>query len=110
MRFDIDLVPADSKPYFRDVYDHAVRINEMVDTLRELLATALDANLLLISVSQKKDTKRLAAWEASLPEVRRSIVVPGECSLLEKDARLCRVEYSNWNAQWWKRAMRSFAP
>jgi magnesium transporter len=47
-----------------DVYDHAVRINEMVDTLRELLGTALDANLSLISVSQNKDTKRLAAWAA----------------------------------------------
>jgi magnesium transporter len=41
-----------------------VRINEMVDTLRELLATALDANLSIISVSQNKDTKRLAAWAA----------------------------------------------
>src|SRR4249919_220828 len=64
MRFDLELVPADTKPYFRDVYDHAVRINEMVDTLRELLATALDANLSIISVSQNKDTKRLAAWAA----------------------------------------------
>ena len=64
MRFDLDLVPEDTKPYFRDVYDHAVRINEMVDTLRELLATALDANLSIISVSQNKDTKRLAAWAA----------------------------------------------
>ena len=64
MRFDLELIPADTKPYFRDVYDHAVRINEMVDTLRELLATALDANLSLISVSQNKDTKRLAAWAA----------------------------------------------
>ena len=64
MRFDLDLVPEDTKPYFRDVYDHAIRINEMVDTLRELLATALDANLSIISVSQNKDTKRLAAWAA----------------------------------------------
>jgi magnesium transporter len=64
MRFDLDLVPEDTKPYFRDVYDHAIRINEMVDTLRELLATALEANLSIISVSQNKDTKRLAAWAA----------------------------------------------
>ena len=64
MRFDLDLVPEDTKPYFRDVYDHAIRINEMADTLRELLATALDANLSIISVSQNKDTKRLAAWAA----------------------------------------------
>jgi hypothetical protein len=38
-----------------------VGINEMVDTLHELLATALKANLSLISVSQNKGTKRLAA-------------------------------------------------
>jgi magnesium transporter len=64
MRFDLDLLPEDTKPYFRDVYDHALRINEMADTLREGLATALDANLSIISVSQNKDTKRLAAWAA----------------------------------------------
>ena len=58
------LSPEDTKPYFRDVYDHAMRINEMADTLREVLATALDANLSVISVSQNKDTKRLAAWAA----------------------------------------------
>jgi magnesium transporter len=63
-RFDLALVPEDTKPYFRDVYDHAMRINEMADTLREVLATALDANLSMISVSQNKDTKRLAAWAA----------------------------------------------
>jgi magnesium transporter len=64
MRFDLDLVPEDTKPYFRDVYDHAMRINEMADTLREVLVTALHANLSIISVSQNKDPKRLAAWAA----------------------------------------------
>jgi magnesium transporter len=64
MRFDLALVPEDTKPYFRDVYDHALRINERADTLREVLASALDANLSIISVSQNKDTKRLAAWAA----------------------------------------------
>ena len=64
MRFDISLIPDDTRPYFRDVYDHVVRINEMIDNLRELLTTALEANLSLISVSQNEDTKRLAAWAA----------------------------------------------
>jgi magnesium transporter len=64
MRFDLELIPEDTKPYFRHVYDHAMRINEMADTLREVLATALNANLSVISVSQNKDTKRLAAWAA----------------------------------------------
>lgn len=63
-RFDASLIPEDTRPYFRDVYDHAVRINDMVDNTRELLTTALEANLSLISVSQNEDTKRLAAWAA----------------------------------------------
>ena len=65
-RFDGDLIPADTKPYFRDVYDHVVRINEMIDTQRELLTTALDANLSLVSVQQNEHTKRLAAWAAMI--------------------------------------------
>jgi magnesium transporter len=36
----------------------------MIDTLRELLTTALEANLSLISVSQNEAMKRLAAWAA----------------------------------------------
>jgi Mg2+ and Co2+ transporter CorA len=48
----------------RDVYDQTIRINEMIDTLRELLTTALEANLSLISVSQNEAMKRLAGWVA----------------------------------------------
>ena len=64
MRFDIQLIPEDTRPYFRDVYDHVIRINEMVDALRELLTTALEANLSLIAVSQNEAMKKLAAWAA----------------------------------------------
>jgi magnesium transporter len=64
VRFDSVLIPEDTRPYFRDVYDHVVRINDMVDNTRELLTTALEANLSMISVSQNEDTKRLAAWAA----------------------------------------------
>ena len=64
MRFDLQLIPEDIRPYFRDVYDHAIRINEMVDILRELLTSALEANLSLISVAQNEAMKRLAGWAA----------------------------------------------
>jgi len=64
MRFDNVFIPEDTRPYFRDVYDHAMRINEMIDTVRELVTTALEAHLSLISVSQNQDTRRLAAWAA----------------------------------------------
>jgi magnesium transporter len=41
-----------------------VRINESVDTLRELLTSALEANLALIAAAQNESTKKLAAWAA----------------------------------------------
>jgi magnesium transporter len=63
-RFDVDLIPEDTRPYFRDVYDHVVRINDMIDNTRELLTTALEANLSLITIAQNEDTKRLAGWAA----------------------------------------------
>ena len=64
MRFDLELIPQDTRPYFRDVYDHAIRINEMVDNLRELLTTALEANFSLISISQNEVSKKFAGWAA----------------------------------------------
>ena len=64
MRFDLRLIDEETRPYFRDVYDHAVRINEMVDNARELLSTALEANLSLISISQNDVSKRFAGWAA----------------------------------------------
>jgi magnesium transporter len=64
MRYELELIPEDTRPYFRDVYDHAIRINDLVDTLRELLTTALEANLSLRSVAQNESLKRLAGWAA----------------------------------------------
>ncbi len=64
MRFDIKLISEETQNYFRDIYDHAVRINEMVDNARELLNTALDANFSLISISHGEVSKKFAGWAA----------------------------------------------
>ncbi|HKO82204.1 MAG TPA: magnesium/cobalt transporter CorA [Chitinophagaceae bacterium] len=64
MRFDIKCISPETQPYFRDIYDHAVRINEMVDNTRELLNTALEANFSLISISQNDTSKKFAGWAA----------------------------------------------
>jgi magnesium transporter len=64
MRFDIKCISPDTQPYFRDVYDHVMRINEMVDNTRELLNTALEANFSLISISQSDVSKKFAGWAA----------------------------------------------
>ena len=64
MRFDTVFISEETQPYFRDIYDHALRINEMVDNTRELLNTALEANFLLISISQSEVSKKFTAWAA----------------------------------------------
>ncbi|MBK9714425.1 MAG: magnesium/cobalt transporter CorA [Kouleothrix sp.] len=65
-RFDYAIIPEGTQLYFRDIYDHVVRINEMVDTLRELLTTALEAAFSLISIAQNDVMKRFAGWGAIL--------------------------------------------
>ena len=64
MRFDLKLIDEETRPYFRDIYDHTIRINEMIDNQRELLATAMETNLSLISISQSEVSKRFAGWAA----------------------------------------------
>lgn len=66
MRFDLPVIDKDTHPYFRDVLDHAIRVNDGVDYLRELLNSALEVNLLLASVDQSEITKKLASWAAIL--------------------------------------------
>lgn len=64
MRFDIKYVSEETRPYFRDVYDNVVRINEMIENTRELLNTALDANFSLLSILQNDISKKFAGWAA----------------------------------------------
>ena len=66
MRADVPVVEAGTYPYFRDVADHAIRVNESIDSLRELLSSALEVNLLLASFRQNEVMKRLAGWAAIL--------------------------------------------
>ena len=66
MRFDAPLADDDVRPYFRDVQDHVIRVVESIDNLRDLLGSALEANLLLSTAQQNEVTKRLAGWAAIL--------------------------------------------
>jgi magnesium transporter len=65
-RFDAKLIQEETKPYFRDIYDHAIRINDMIDSTRELLTSVLEINLSLISISQNDVSKKFAGWAALL--------------------------------------------
>jgi magnesium transporter len=64
VRYDLGLIADEVRPYFRDVYDHVVRINESVENVRELLTSALEANLALVSIRQNEVMKTLAGWAA----------------------------------------------
>jgi magnesium transporter len=50
--------------YFRDVYDHLVRLNQTLDSLRETITTAIQVNLAMINIGDSEVTKRLAAYAA----------------------------------------------
>jgi magnesium transporter len=50
--------------FFRDVADHARRVDEQVNSQRELLQGALEANLALVSVRQNDVIKEISSWAA----------------------------------------------
>jgi len=53
-----------TQEYFRDIYDHLYRINQSIDSTRDMLGTAIQVNLSLITLSEGEVTKKLAAWAA----------------------------------------------
>jgi len=57
-------VCAGMNEYFRDVYDHLIRINQNIDSTREMVTTATSVNLSLITLAENETTKRLAAYAA----------------------------------------------
>lgn len=59
-------LPAAVKPYFRDVLDHTARVSDTIDTLREMVAAAMNVNLSLVTVAQGEIVKKLAGWAGLL--------------------------------------------
>ena len=53
-----------TQDYFRDVYDHLLRVSQQLDGLRDMVITALQVNLSMISLAENAVTKRLAAYAA----------------------------------------------
>ena len=50
--------------YYRDVYDHLVRVSNMIDGRREMIVTAIQVNLGMISLAENEVTKRLGSFAA----------------------------------------------
>lgn len=53
---------ANSRHYFRDVYDHLSRLNSSLDGIRDTITTAIQVNLSMVAIDQSETGKRLAAW------------------------------------------------
>lgn len=56
---EIPGLEADSRTYFRDVYDHAIRIADQIDSYRDLVAGTRDAYLSVVSNRLNQITKQL---------------------------------------------------
>ena len=50
--------------YFRDVYDHLLRLHQALDNLRDMVTAAATLNLSLLTIAESEVTKRLAAYAA----------------------------------------------
>jgi magnesium transporter len=51
---------ADSDPYLRDLYDHLIRVSDLIDSYRDLLTNAMDAYLSMVSNNLNEVMKQLA--------------------------------------------------
>ena len=61
LRRELEILDPASLPYFQDLYDHLVRVLDSVDLYRDILASALDANLAIASNNLNLVVKRLTA-------------------------------------------------
>jgi magnesium transporter len=59
-------IEASMLPLFRDVTDHVLRCQEEIDTLRDVLAFAFEASVMMSQTEQTAIARRLAAWAAIL--------------------------------------------
>jgi magnesium transporter len=53
-----------TQDYFRDIYDHLLRVSQQLDGLRDMVITAMSVNLSMITLQEGEVTKRLAAYAA----------------------------------------------
>ncbi len=60
----VPAVTAGTQEYFRDVYDHLFRINQSIDSLRDMVTTAISVNLSLVTVHESETVKQLASYAA----------------------------------------------
>ncbi|RFU45303.1 magnesium/cobalt transporter CorA [Paraburkholderia sp. DHOC27] len=60
----VPLICSGMEAYFRDVYDHLERIVRILDGRREMIVTAIQVDLGMISLAESEVTKRLGSFAA----------------------------------------------
>ena len=50
--------------YFRDVFDHLYRVQAGAEAVREMVITAINVNLAMVTIDESDVSKKLAAWAA----------------------------------------------
>jgi magnesium transporter len=55
-------VCVNSREYFRDIYDHLIRIDGQIESLRDTIGTTIQVCLSSVAIEQSDITKQLAAW------------------------------------------------
>jgi magnesium transporter len=110
-----ELVDERIHSYFRDVYDHLLRVTGTLEGYRELLTSILEANLTQISVRQNDDMRKISAWVAiaavptliagiygmnfdSMPELRWDFGYPLVIGLM---LTICTLLYRNFKRIGW---------
>jgi magnesium transporter len=58
------IICAGMQEYFRDVYDHLLRTAKTIEGRREMIITAIQVNLGMISLAENEVTKRLGSFAA----------------------------------------------
>ncbi len=66
VRFHNDIIPKEARAYFRDIHDHVRSVVQSTNNMREMLTTAMQVNLSLVTVGQNEVVKKLAGWGAIL--------------------------------------------
>jgi magnesium transporter len=61
---NLSMVRTSMQPLFRDVTDHVRNIQERIDSMREVLAFAFEASLLVGQAQETAVSKKLASWLA----------------------------------------------
>ncbi|MGE8677291.1 MAG: magnesium and cobalt transport protein CorA [Achromobacter marplatensis] len=65
-RVEMSAVDEHARPYFGEVADRVLRVDELFNALRESLAFAFEASLMIGQAAQNDTTRKLASWAAIL--------------------------------------------